>query len=63
MRGTAMRNYEAFILGAITSGLVTWLWGKEFKCYVLEQTRVVRTHAAEGLQAVADGTGKLFYRG
>ena len=58
-----MRNYEAFILGAITSGLVTWLWGKEFKGYVLEQTRGVRTQAAEGLQAVADGTGKVFDRG
>ena len=30
-----MRTYEAFILGAITSGLVAWLWGKEITDYVL----------------------------
>jgi hypothetical protein len=58
-----MRNYEAFILGAITSGLVTWLWGKEFKGYVLEQTRGVRAQAVEGLQAVAESTEKVFDRG
>ena len=58
-----MRTYEAFILGAITGGLVTWFWAKEFKGYVREQTRGVRTHAAEGLQAVADRTGKVLDRG
>jgi hypothetical protein len=30
---------------------------------VREQTRGVRTQAAEGLQAVADGTGKVLDRG
>ncbi len=40
-----MRTYEAFILGAITSGLVAWLWGKEITAYVREQTRGVRTQA------------------
>jgi len=58
-----MRTYEAFILGAITSGLVAWLWGKEITGYVREQTRGGRTQAAEGLQAVADGTGKVLDRG
>ncbi len=58
-----MRTYEAFILGAITSGLVAWLWGKEITAYVREQTRGVRTQAAEGLRAVEEGTGKVLDRG
>ena len=58
-----MRNYEAFTLGVITSGLVAWFWGEEIRDYLREQTRGVRTQAAEGLQAVADGTGKVLDRG
>jgi len=58
-----MRTYEAFVLGAITGGLVAWLWGKEITDYARERTRGVRTQAAEGLQAVADGTGKALDRG
>jgi hypothetical protein len=58
-----MRNYEAFTLGVITSGLVAWFWGKEITDYLREQTRGVRTQAVEGLQAVADGTGKVLDRG
>ena len=58
-----MRTYEAFILGAVTSGLVAWFLGKEITGYVRERTRGVRTQAAEGLQAVADNTGKVLDRG
>jgi len=58
-----MRTFEAFILGAFASGLVAWLWGKELRGYVQERTRGVRTQAAEGLQAVADSTGKVLDRG
>ena len=58
-----MRTYEAFILGAVTSGLVARFLGKEITDYVGERTRGVRTQAAEGLQAVADGTGKALDRG
>jgi len=58
-----MRTYETFILGAITGGLVVWLWGKEITGYMRERTRGVRTQAAEGLQAVAEGTGTAFDRG
>jgi len=58
-----MRTYEAFILGAVTSGLVAWFLGEEIAGYVRERTRGVRTQAAEGLQAVADGTGKALDRG
>jgi gas vesicle protein len=58
-----MRTYEAFILGAITGGLVAWLWGKELRGYVREQTRGVRTQAADGLQAVAERTGQVLDRG
>ena len=58
-----MRTYEAFILGAVTSGLVAWFLGEEIAGYVRERTRGVRTQAAEGLQTVADGTGKVLDRG
>ena len=58
-----MRTYEAFILGAITGGLVTWFWEKEITGYVRERTRGVRTRAAEGLRAVEEGTGKVLDRG
>jgi hypothetical protein len=58
-----MRTYEAFILGAITGGLVAWFWGKEITGYLREQTRGVRTQAAEGLRAVEEGTGKVLDRG
>ena len=58
-----MRTYEVFVLGAITGGLVAWFWGKEITGYVREHTRGVRTQAAEGLQAVAEGTGKVLDRG
>jgi len=58
-----MRTSETFILGAITGGLVAWLWGKEITGYMRERTRGVRTQAAEGLQAVAEGTGAAFDRG
>jgi len=58
-----MRTYEAFILGAITGAVVVWFWGKEITGYVREQTRGVRTQAAEGLRAVEEGTGKVLDRG
>jgi len=58
-----MRTYEVFVLGAITGGLVAWFWGKEITGYVRAQTRGVRTQAAEGLQAVAEGTETALDRG
>ena len=58
-----MRTYEAFILGAVTSGLVAWFLGKEITSYVRERTRGVRMQAAAGLQAVAEGTEKVLDRG
>ena len=51
------------MLGAVTSGLVAWFLGEEIAGYVRERTRGVRTQTAEGLQAVADGTGKALDRG
>jgi hypothetical protein len=58
-----MRTSGAFVLGAITGAVVAWLWGQEIKGYVREQTRGVRTKAAEGLRAVEEGTGKVLDRG
>ncbi len=58
-----MRTSGAFVLGAITGAVVVWFWGQELKGYVREQTRGVRTQAAEGLRAVEEGTGKVLDRG
>jgi hypothetical protein len=58
-----MRTSEAFVLGAITGAVVVWVWGKEITGYVREQTRGVRTQAAEGIRAVEEGTGKVLDRG
>ena len=58
-----MRTSRAFSLGAIMGAVVVWFWGKEIKSYVQEQTRGVRTKAAEGMRAVEKGTGKVLDRG
>jgi hypothetical protein len=58
-----MRTYEAFILGAITGAATIWFWRREIEEYARDKTRGVRTQAVEGLQAVADGTGKVLDRG
>ena len=54
-----MRTSRAFSLGAIMGAVVVWFWGKEIKSYMQEQTRGVRTKAAEGMRAVEEGTGKI----
>ncbi len=58
-----MRSLGSFILGAITGGVIVWLWGKELEEYVQEQTRGVRTKAAEGIRVVEESTGKVLDRG
>ena len=58
-----MRTSRAFSLGAIMGAVVVWFWGKEIKSYMQEQTRGVRTKAAEGMRAVEEGTGKVLDRG
>ncbi len=58
-----MRTYEGFILGAITGAAIVWFWRRELEDFARDKTRGVRTQAAEGLQAVADSTGKVFDRG
>jgi len=58
-----MRTSDAFILGAITGGAVVWFWRRELEDSARDKTRGVRTHAVEGLQAVADSTGKVLDRG
>jgi len=57
-----MRTSEVFVLGAITGAIVTWLWGKEIADYVGEQTRGVRTGAAEGMRAVDEKAGQVLDR-
>jgi len=58
-----MRNYEAFLLGAITGGVAVWVWGKEITGYLQEQTRGVRTQAAERIHAVEESAEQLLDRG
>ena len=58
-----MRTYEAFIVGAITGAAFVWFWRREIEDFARDKTRGVRTQAAEGLQAVADGTEKVLDRG
>ena len=58
-----MRTSDGFILGAITGAAAVWFWRREIEEYARDRTRGVRTRAAERLQAVADGTGKVFDRG
>jgi hypothetical protein len=58
-----MRTYEGFILGAITGAAIVWFWRRELEDFARDKTRGVRTQAAEGLQAVADSTGKVLDRG
>jgi hypothetical protein len=58
-----MRSSETFVLGAIAGGVIGWLWGREIGDYVGEKTRGVRTRAAEGLQAIDEGAGKVLDRG
>ena len=58
-----MRTSDGFILGVITGAAIVWFWQREIKGYVREQTRGVRTQAAEGLRAVEEGTGKVLDRG
>lgn len=58
-----MRTSDGFILGAITGAAIVWCWRRELEDYARDKTRGVRTQAAEGLQAVADSTGKVLDRG
>ena len=58
-----MRTSDGFILGAITGAAIVWFWRREIEDCVREKTRGVRTRAAEGLRAAAEGTGKVLDRG
>jgi hypothetical protein len=58
-----MRASGGFILGAITGAAVVWFWRRELEDYARDRTRGVRTQAAEGLRAVAEGTEKVLDRG
>ena len=58
-----MRTSDGFILGAMTGAAIVWFWRREIEDYARDKTRGVRTQAVEGLQAVADSTGKVLDRG
>jgi hypothetical protein len=58
-----MRATEAFVAGTITGAVVAWLWGHRIEAYVGEQTRGVRTRAADGIRAVDEKAGEMLDRG
>jgi hypothetical protein len=62
MRRSTMRTSDGFILGAITGAAIVWFWRREIEDYARDKTRGVRTQAADRLQTVAEGTGKVLDR-
>jgi hypothetical protein len=58
-----MRNIKVFLLGAFTGGIAVWVWGKEITGYLQEQSRGVRTQAAEGIRAAEESAEQLLDRG
>ena len=58
-----MNQVKVFILGTIAGAIAVWLWGREIEGYVGEQTRGVRTRAAEGMRAVDEKAGQVLDRG
>jgi hypothetical protein len=58
-----MRTYEGFLLGVIAGVAAVWCWRRELEVGARDKTRRVRARAAEGLQAVAEGTEKALDRG
>ena len=58
-----MRASNGFIFGVIAGAATALFWRREIEDFADSTTRGVRTRAAEGLQAVAEGTGKLLDRG
>jgi gas vesicle protein len=57
------RMTKVFVLGAIIGGAVVWLWGRQMRSYVEEQTRGLRTKAAEGVRAVEEKADTVLDRG
>ena len=49
-----MRRDEAFVLGAMIGGAAVWLWGRTIEERITEQTRAIRTKAADGIQAIEE---------
>ena len=58
-----MNQVKVFVLGTIAGAIAVWLWGREIEGYVGEQTRGVRTRAAEGMRAVDEKAGQVLDRG
>jgi hypothetical protein len=58
-----MRTSRVFVLGVIVGAAAVWLWGREMEEYVEEQTRGMRTKAAEGVQAVEEKVSEALRAG
>ncbi len=57
-----MRTMGAFLLGVVTGAVVLWRWGRDIEDYISEQTTGIRERAADKIQAVEEGTGKVIDR-
>ena len=43
---------KAFVLGAITGGAAVWLWREDIESFIEQQTRGIRTTAADSIESV-----------
>ena len=53
---------RGFFLGAITGGLVVWVWKDEIQDYLDSRALAVRTRAADGIHVVGEAAGGVFDR-
>ena len=43
---------KAFVLGAIAGGAAVWLWREDIESFLEQQTRGIRTRAADSIESV-----------
>ncbi len=57
-----MRTIGAFLLGVVAGAVILWRWGRDIEEYITHQTTGIRHRAADKIQAVEQGTGKVIDR-
>lgn len=53
---------RSFLLGAIAGGLAVWIWRDDIEAYLDQQTRTVRTRAADRVHAVEETAEQVMDR-
>jgi hypothetical protein len=48
---------KGFIVGALAGGIAVYLWGDQIRSYVEDNTRGMRTRAADTLKHASDAMG------